>query len=240
MEYGHHTGTEGWHVTEKLACGYVRVYDVEQGEVSCHSKTGSFLLQPGRIYLFPSAAPYSLCQSPDNWFRCTYLHLDIAPSLLREVVELREDALTRHLFDTIREAAIAKEDRVMPPLAAALEEYCREKQIFVIPENEIMQALSAMTADIAKNWKISDLSRIAGYSDPYFIRRFHAEMGVSPHQYLIARRMKEAVRLLWGGYSVTDVARQIGYPELKAFSRAFRQWYGITPSQYRESGRLVP
>jgi AraC-like DNA-binding protein len=35
--------------------------------------------------------------------------------------------------------------------------------------------------------------------------------------------------------SLTDIAFELGYSELSAFSRAFRSWVGETPQSYRES-----
>lgn len=242
MEYGYHDGLADWAVTEKIACGYVRVYDVTGGEVRCVGEDYSCDLVPGKLYLLPSAVPYFLRQNPQNWLHCTYLHIDIAPDLLREVVELDAPpgSIPRGILDAFRPAALVRDRRVAAALAAALEEYCRGRHLFTSPEGEIAKVLAAIAGDIRKNWTVRELSRMAGYSEAYFIRRFRAETGVSPHQYLIARRMKEALRLLWDGLPVSEVAANVGYPELKAFSRSFHQWYGISPSQYRGSGKLMP
>ena len=90
------------------------------------------------------------------------------------------------------------------------------------------------------DWTIGELSRMAGYAPGYFVRRFRLETGLSPHRYLVARRMRAAAQLLREGLPVTRVAEKTGYPELKAFSRAFRQWYGMSPTQLRRNEMRLP
>ncbi|HIT08274.1 MAG TPA: helix-turn-helix transcriptional regulator [Candidatus Merdivicinus faecavium] len=246
IDYGCSPVNADWQVNEKTACGFVRVYDIYEGEVFCRegvSEPGEeILLRPGSICLFPSAAPYFLRQNPQNRLFCTHLHLDIAPALLRRTLTLEapQGSIVRGIFDALRAAVCGGEGRVVRLLSDAFEQYCVGRELFAMPEGEIARALAAMAAEFRKNWSVAELSALAGYSEPYFIRRFRAETGVSPHQYLIGRRMKEALRLLWSGLPVSEVARRCGYAELKAFSRSFRRWYGLSPSQYRESGRLYP
>lgn len=242
IESGYELVPVDWHVDEKMACGFVRVYDVYGGEVVCHEADKDTVLPAGCICLFPSAAPYSLEQNPKNPLWCAHLHLDIAPALLRSmrIVQAPAGSVPRAIFDAVRCSVMQQEERVTSRLAEAFEEYCRSRKMFSMPEGEIAQALAVMSAEFRKNWTVGELSAISGYSEPYFIRRFRAETGMSPHQYLISRRMKEALRLLWTDLPITQVAEQVGYPELKAFSRAFRQWYGISPTQCRENGRINP
>ncbi len=234
--------SESWQVSERTACGFVRVYDVYEGEVTCREADREFGLRPGTICLFPSAAPYFLRQNPQKRLFCTFLHLDIAPFLLRRtaVLEAPAGSVARGIFDALRAGIQGGGERVAPLLSDAFEQYCAGQGLFSMPEGEIARALRAMAADFQRNWSLTELSALAGYSEAYFIRRFRAETGVSPHQYLIGRRMKEALRLLWSGATVSEAARRCGYPDLKAFSRSFRRWYGLSPSQYRESGRLYP
>lgn len=44
----------------------------------------------------------------------------------------------------------------------------------------------------------------------------------------------QAIHLLDAGYHTDDVAEKLGFSDLRSFSRAFKSWYGSTPSEYRE------
>lgn len=241
--YGCQTVPEDWHVDEKSACGYVRVYEIYSGELEYRDSGGCRSIKPGTICLFPSAVPFSIRHNPRNPLCCTHLHLDIAPAVLRRlaVLDAPEDSLPRRIFAALRISAESGNDRITEQLAAAFEEYCRQQELFPVLDGGISRALRAMSEQVRKNWSVRELSELAGYSESYFIRRFRAEAGASPHQYLISCRMRAAVRLLWdGSVSVSQAAEQAGYPDLKSFSRAFRRHYGLSPSEYRAAGRLFP
>lgn len=65
-------------------------------------------------------------------------------------------------------------------------------------------------------------------------RKISAITGVSLGKYILQVRMNKAQKLFDSnkGYSVADVAHLCGYEENSNFTRAFKQVYGITPSQY--------
>ena len=57
----------------------------------------------------------------------------------------------------------------------------------------------------------------------------------SPHPCSYEDRMKRAGKLICSvGLRLCDVARELGYDNAKNFSRAFRSYYGIPPSEYRK------
>ena len=63
-------------------------------------------------------------------------------------------------------------------------------------------------------------------------RAFHAQLGLSPKQYLIKLRMNRAPELLAERTrSVKEVAFLCGFNDEKYFSGAFRQRYGYPPSR---------
>jgi AraC-like DNA-binding protein len=57
----------------------------------------------------------------------------------------------------------------------------------------------------------------------------------SPLQYIQDRKMLEARRLLvHSGMSVKEIANEIGFEDLQSFSRFFKKYEGISPSEYRK------
>jgi AraC-like DNA-binding protein len=60
-------------------------------------------------------------------------------------------------------------------------------------------------------------------------------MGMTPHQYLIEKRMQAAWRLLEAGeLNVQQVAERTGYSSLSAFSDRFHKHFGHSPRRIRQ------
>jgi AraC-like DNA-binding protein len=69
----------------------------------------------------------------------------------------------------------------------------------------------------------------------YFHRRFRSTFGLTPHEYMLRRRMDLARHLLGDpALRVAEVAEAVGYDNPFYFSRVFRRHFGFPPSS-RES-----
>ncbi len=85
---------------------------------------------------------------------------------------------------------------------------------------------------------VADLAREAHFSLAQFRRVFHEWAGMSPHEFLQRERLERARRLLENtGLSIEAVARQTGFSGASPFTRAFRQFAGMTPATYRKNTR---
>jgi len=86
---------------------------------------------------------------------------------------------------------------------------------------------------------LDDVAVHAGVSPSHISRIFPAATGYSITGYLRARRLTEAARLLAGGApDILAVALQSGYGSHEAFTRAFRDQFGMTPDQVRRRRSL--
>jgi transcriptional regulator GlxA family with amidase domain len=83
---------------------------------------------------------------------------------------------------------------------------------------------------------LDDLAGRAFLSRRQFTRRFRAEVGVSPWQWLIRRRLDRARHLLeQTDDQIEVISRRCGFPTALAFRTVFKQTVGTSPSQYRRS-----
>jgi AraC family transcriptional regulator len=81
------------------------------------------------------------------------------------------------------------------------------------------------------------LADIAGFSVPHFHRVFTAHVGESAISYVRRLRMERAGRKLrMGAVDITEVALAAGYDTHAAFSKAFKQQFGLSPSEFRQLG----
>jgi AraC family transcriptional regulator len=87
---------------------------------------------------------------------------------------------------------------------------------------------------LAEDISLATLAELAGLSLYHFARAFKLSFGVPPHQYHMARRMDRARSLLLGSaHSVTEIGIQIGFRDTSSFTRAYRKFAGVAPSEYR-------
>jgi AraC-like DNA-binding protein len=81
---------------------------------------------------------------------------------------------------------------------------------------------------------VSDLASAAGLSRAHFSREFRRAFGVSPHEYLLTRRLERAAALLrLTDHSVTEICFSVGLQSLGSFTTSFTRVYGRSPTAYR-------
>lgn len=79
------------------------------------------------------------------------------------------------------------------------------------------------------------LAAVAGFSVPHLHRVFTACTGESVAAYIRRVRMERAGRKLrMGAVDITEVALAAGYATHAAFGKAFKQQYGLSPSEFRQ------
>jgi len=81
---------------------------------------------------------------------------------------------------------------------------------------------------------LGSLAREAGLSPFHFLRMFERVTGVTPHQYILRARLREAaMRLADPQAKVLDIAFDCGFGDLSNFNHAFRAEFGVSPRAYR-------
>ena len=82
--------------------------------------------------------------------------------------------------------------KVLSSLCDAFVFYCREKKIIAPPLLPVSEIIVHIADNIGREITVAELSRRIGYNPQYFIRLFKEAMGVTPHQYIINYRLREA------------------------------------------------
>ena len=127
---------------------------------------------------------------------------------------------------------------------------CREiitgktnKTIDIFKEKQSYQKGIYLVADFInhnynKEIKIEEMAQLAGLSKNYFGSAFKKALGETPHSYLIKIRISKAKVLLeTTDYSLSDIAKEIGFRKASSFTSQFKASTGIIPSKYREKSK---
>lgn len=97
----------------------------------------------------------------------------------------------------------------------------------------IRQACRMLEGTVAENLRVAELAKAARLNHRYLISLFRATVGVSPHQYLIARRLESARRLLNEGQELHSVAAETGFSDQSHLTNLFKRTFGATPGAYQ-------
>jgi AraC-like DNA-binding protein len=105
-------------------------------------------------------------------------------------------------------------------------------------ERRVSAAARSMERDPVAPHTLSALAADAGLSTYHFLRTFKAVVGITPHQFLLRTRLREAAARLAGDDSkVIEVALGAGFNDLSNFNHAFRAEFGIRPRDLRARHR---
>src|SRR6201986_3955523 len=100
--------------------------------------------------------------------------------------------------------------------------------------NPAQKALWYIESHLAKALTLDEISAIAGVSRFHLVRAFAAATGFSVMRYVRARRLTEAARALAAGApDILSLALDADYGSHDAFTRAFRDHFGLTPESVR-------
>jgi AraC-like DNA-binding protein len=105
---------------------------------------------------------------------------------------------------------------------------------FVPPARHLLRARDLADARYFEPLDVDDLAAAAGLSRAHFSREFRRAFGVSPHAYLLTRRLERAAALLRNtDHSVAEICLAVGLQGLGSFTTSFKRSFGMTPTAYR-------
>ena len=124
--------------------------------------------------------------------------------------------MNRAYHDTINNLMTAEKPELLDHVLAYIEEHLSEK---------------ITLAEVAHHFFISEST---------ITQTFRKKMGVSFYRCVTQRRLIAAKGLILEGLSMDAVGEQVGFTDYSSFFRAFKQEYGISPSQYKKSQTVLP
>ena len=103
---------------------------------------------------------------------------------------------------------------------------------------QLRRVLDFLSAHLSDDPTVAELARECGLSSGYFSRAFRRTTGVTPHQWLIRKRVERARQLLLGdGLGLSDIALVCGFVDQSHFTRVFTKFEGDSPGRWRQRHR---
>lgn len=98
----------------------------------------------------------------------------------------------------------------------------------------IARVVDYIEASIDRDLDLASLASVASMSVYHFAHRFRETIGMSPHAYVLCRRIRRAQEMLIRGRSsLTQVSAACGFSSQAHLTAVFRRRLGVTPGEYR-------
>jgi AraC family transcriptional regulator len=86
---------------------------------------------------------------------------------------------------------------------------------------------------------LAALAEIAGMNLHYLSRLFKQSTGLSPHRYVLEQRIRRAQQFLRSlDMTILEASVRAGFAEQGHFSKVFRRFVGVLPTEYRAMSRM--
>lgn len=111
-----------------------------------------------------------------------------------------------------------------------------EQQQTLLP-GQVRAARAHIEAHFRERVTLEELGQVSGCSVPHLLQLFRQHGQRSPHQEILATRLREAARLLSTSHvPIKQIAADLGFAHASAFCQAFVKYAGTSPAAYRRKG----
>jgi AraC-like DNA-binding protein len=128
---------------------------------------------------------------------------------------------------------LASEEKLLRSLTCLLRRHGMARLAHCGPPPCVAKAIQRLDSAPDAHVSLAELAALSGVSRFQLLRGFAREVGITPHAYLVQRRVCLARRLLEDGQTPAQAATAAGFADQSHMTRAFVRQLGITPSRYR-------
>ena len=212
------------------------------GTMRVSTEDSVWLVPPQRALWMPAGVEHSIFMPGDVTMRTLYLRADAASGMPKTCRVLPISALLRELIVRATELPMHYDEGgpagyLVALIVSELESAQSLALHLPMPRDGRLRALCQALLDAPGDQRpLAAWATSVNASGRTLARRFQSETGLSFGAWRQQARVLEAMGRLGGGAPVTQVALDLGYESVSAFSAMFRRAAGASPSHYR--GRL--
>jgi AraC family transcriptional regulator len=113
---------------------------------------------------------------------------------------------------------------------------CERPRVAELPRWRLKRAIEFIESRLAEPISLADVASETGLTRMHFAAQFRVATGLSPHGYLLRRRIERAQEMLAGtGRSVVDIALAVGFQNQSHFTAVFKRYAGQPPQSWRRT-----
>ncbi|MDP4132660.1 MAG: AraC family transcriptional regulator [Bacillota bacterium] len=247
--YGRSIPGEHWDINKSLRVN--RLYYIHSGTAYVKLENGTDLkLIPGYVYIFPENFSFSPRQDMSNPLDHSYVDFSLWPPF----DFFGPASINAEKYPTVKAAALAFSEYIKSHPFTLINngesnDYTELAKLYLygllklideeislprIKDKRISDVLLYIQNHYNEELSVVNLSKQFHLELNYFIRLFKKITGVSPYNYIKSLRLNMAIYMLESGMAVSAAAEETGYSSPSAFSKAFRQHTGFSPSELKK------
>ncbi|MGW4746423.1 AraC family transcriptional regulator [Streptomyces sp. NPDC004290] len=197
------------------------------------------------VSLLPPQVPHNGSPATSDGFRKRVLYLDctqLDASLIGPAVDAPDlvDPLLRRRVGQLHAALAEPGDELeaqsrLALIGDRLRGHLRPREVGPEPEAgpRVAHALrELLDARVVEGVTLDEAALLLHAHPAHLVRAFSGVFGIAPHQYLTARRIDRARRLLLDGRAPVDVAAATGFYDQSHLNRSFKRIVGTTPGRF--------
>jgi AraC-like DNA-binding protein len=109
----------------------------------------------------------------------------------------------------------------------------------LLPKWRLKRVVNHVDAHLDRRVTLADMAAVAGLTRMYFAAQFRRTTGMSPHGYLLRRRVERAQELMREpGQPLAQIALSVGFGTQPHFTTVFKRLVGQTPYRWRQNVEL--
>ncbi|HAS46666.1 MAG TPA: hypothetical protein DCS93_39650 [Microscillaceae bacterium] len=222
---------------------------IEQGAEFLAFNNKKLVANAGKVVLIdPGVVHANYAFDPDGWnYRMIYLNPEVMTFLAGQAVytgnqvidhpQLFELILNFHrLAENLQSPSMVLRDIVQ--LLAQIGEKCPPE-----PQKRLRERFQVTQAFIDEHYteKISMamLEQVAGLNKYKLIRIFKQQLGLTPFEYILLRRVELAKKQLLQNQALSQIALEVGFYDQSNFTRYFKKYTGVSPQVYRKGCNIL-
>jgi AraC-like DNA-binding protein len=221
------------------------VFTVDEGAVAYELETRHRGVVGPRVTILPPHVVHDGRAADGDGYRKRVLYVGtdvLGEDLIGRAVDepdVRDQQLVRgfgSLHRALRDPGDAFEaESIFALVSSRLREHLRDRAVEESPRprDEVAADLRDLLDERSlESMTLAEAGRILDVSPARLVRCFTRRFGISPHRYVVGRRVDAARQLLLDGGPVAQVAAEVGFHDQAHLTRHFKRHVGTTPASY--------